>query len=119
MSISITPSESFSFIGGGTDNIAIGSYSGTITSGSSNIAVGSSNIAYGTMGSVVIGSYPTESYGTVTTNPIWSSGSLYVKDNSQEEKINKLETRIKDLESKLEMLMDAIDTDKMVFKVTI
>lgn len=117
------PSGSFSFIGGGMDNI--------ISSGSSNIAIGtsavissgSSNIAYGTLAG---GSISFES----TTNPIWSNGFSYpvtyagtvsvpLNNNGQDEKIERLETRIKELEAKLEKLFESISVDQMSIKIVI
>ena len=108
-SYSITPSGTFSFIGGGEGNTVYG------TLVSSSIANSYNNMAIG---------YPVESYGYITNNQILTSNTTHsstisVSNKDQEEKIDKLETRIKELESKLELLMDAIDTDKMTFKITI
>lgn len=88
----------YSFIGGGQDNIFI-------DGGSNNIAIG---VSAG-KSSFISGNYSfPATYSTVTT--------LNIESN---EKIEIMEKKIKDLETKLERLLEMITDDKISLKISI
>lgn len=96
---------------------------GSIAIGSSNVAIG--NIAYGSYTMPTTGSYITVGGGIPLTSNFSSYGnytfpgsySVY-NDENQNTKIEKLEERIKELESKMEKLLEIIE-DKTVYKISI
>jgi len=125
------PSETATYYTYSSDDVS-GVTGPALVGGSSTIAFGTSNIAYGSMTTPTTGSYiaigggipisgnfsSSGSYTFPATYTITSTSTLPFNDENQNPKIEKLEERVKELEDKLEKILEMIE-DKTIFKISI
>ena len=116
----ITPPSTNSISIGNYDHNTISGYSNIISSGSSNIIGGVDNYAYG---NIVIGTLATPLNDNIISGsysfPATYSTSVSIPNYYSNEQMEKLEKRIKYLETKLEKVMELITDNKVMLNISI